>query len=165
MENAPSTPRSCHSHSKWGQERIANELLLKLGLRVSPRTMGKYVIITCDFFVAVTSTFRVCTCSSSSNITVREQRFRHYAHRYLDDPSPASPTRIVSMAGCVTWSFSPFISRWARRTPVSKKGEKTRASSHKLEARCDVRSLRPPSSLSSNLCVPAKVRESLIEAT
>jgi transposase InsO family protein len=27
----------------WGQERIANELLLKLGLRVSPRTVRKYL--------------------------------------------------------------------------------------------------------------------------
>ena len=27
----------------WGQERIANELLLKLGLRVSPRTVRKYM--------------------------------------------------------------------------------------------------------------------------
>jgi len=32
----------------WGQERIANELLLKLGIRISPR----------DFFVAITATFR-----------------------------------------------------------------------------------------------------------
>jgi hypothetical protein len=27
----------------WGQERIANELWLKLGLRVSPRTVRKYL--------------------------------------------------------------------------------------------------------------------------
>jgi len=27
----------------WGEERIADELLLKLGLRVSPRTIGKYL--------------------------------------------------------------------------------------------------------------------------
>lgn len=27
----------------WGQERIANELLLKLGFQVSPRTVGKYM--------------------------------------------------------------------------------------------------------------------------
>ena len=27
----------------WGQERIANELLLKLGLRVSPRTVRTYM--------------------------------------------------------------------------------------------------------------------------
>ena len=67
----------------WGEERIANELKLKLGLRVSPRTVGKYlrsggpvrtpdpkqrwltfvhnhvkVIVACDFFVVVTATFR-----------------------------------------------------------------------------------------------------------
>ena len=27
----------------WGEERIANELLLKLGIRVSPRTVRKYM--------------------------------------------------------------------------------------------------------------------------
>ena len=67
----------------WGQERIANELLLKLGIRVSPRTVRKYLprhprgrprgdlrwsrflrlhargLITCDFFVAVTARFRL----------------------------------------------------------------------------------------------------------
>jgi transposase InsO family protein len=70
----------------WGQERIANELLLKLGLKVSPRTVRKYMldhcvggpgkrspsqrwstfvrnhakgIMACDFCVAVTATFRV----------------------------------------------------------------------------------------------------------
>jgi hypothetical protein len=30
----------------WGQERIANELLLKLGLQVSPRTVRKYMLWT-----------------------------------------------------------------------------------------------------------------------
>jgi putative transposase len=70
----------------WGQERIANELLLKLGLRVSPRTVRIYMpkrldrgpgtratsqrwstfvrnhaqaIVACDFCVAVTATFRL----------------------------------------------------------------------------------------------------------
>ena len=36
----------CHmalENLTWGQERIANELLLKLGLRVSPRTVRKYM--------------------------------------------------------------------------------------------------------------------------
>jgi putative transposase len=66
----------------WGEERIANELLVKLGIRVSPRTVRKYMpkrppgvprgdqrwaiflrnhagcIIACDFFVAVTAMFR-----------------------------------------------------------------------------------------------------------
>src|ERR1035438_4313731 len=67
----------------WGEERIANELKPKLGIRVSPRTVGKYLkergprrepdpkqrwltfvhnhayaIVACDFFVVVTATFR-----------------------------------------------------------------------------------------------------------
>jgi putative transposase len=68
----------------WGQERMANELLLKLGMRVAPRTVRKYMpshcvgspgkrrrsqrwstfirnqargIVACDFCVAVTSTW------------------------------------------------------------------------------------------------------------
>jgi len=70
----------------WGEERIANELLLKLGLRVSPRTIRKYLtklpaapisgphrdqrwstflknhaapIIACDFCVVASATFRM----------------------------------------------------------------------------------------------------------
>ena len=30
-------------NSTWGEERIANELKLKLGIRVSPRTVGRYL--------------------------------------------------------------------------------------------------------------------------
>jgi len=70
----------------WGQERIANELLMKLGLRLSPRTIRKYLpespgapggnrrrdqrwstflknhaaaIIACDFFVVASASFRI----------------------------------------------------------------------------------------------------------
>jgi putative transposase len=68
----------------WGEERIASELLVKLGIRVSPRTVRRYMrriaaprggawsqpwstfvqnhasaVLACDFFVAVTATFRV----------------------------------------------------------------------------------------------------------
>jgi putative transposase len=70
----------------WGEQRIANELWLKLGLRVSPRTVRKYLpkhldhgrgqrgpsqrwrtfvrnharaIVACDFCVVVTATFRL----------------------------------------------------------------------------------------------------------
>jgi putative transposase len=67
----------------WGEERIVNELLLKLGIRVSPRSVRKYLgqdrprgstgtqrwstfvrnhaeaIVACDFFVSVTASFRV----------------------------------------------------------------------------------------------------------
>ncbi len=75
--------RMADENPLWGEERIANELLLKLGLRVSPRTVRKYMpkrppgrprgdqrwatflrnhakaIVACDFFVAVTATFRL----------------------------------------------------------------------------------------------------------
>ena len=67
----------------WGEERIANELLLKLGIRVSPRTVRRYIlsrpprpnpgtqawstfvrnhagcVLASDFFVVVTATFRI----------------------------------------------------------------------------------------------------------
>lgn len=69
----------------WGEERIAHELLLELGLRLSPRTVRTYMpeqsdgpcdgrgdqrcatfvrnhaeaIVACDFFAAVTTTVRV----------------------------------------------------------------------------------------------------------
>ncbi len=70
-------------NASWGEERIANELLLKLGIRVSPRTVRKYMpkrprggprgdqrwstfirnhasaIIACDFAVVITATFRL----------------------------------------------------------------------------------------------------------
>jgi putative transposase len=75
--------RMAQENHLWGEERIANELLLKLGIRISPRTVRKYLpkrppgrprgdlrwstflknharaILACDFFVAVTSTFRL----------------------------------------------------------------------------------------------------------
>jgi len=78
--------RMARENPSWGEERIASELLLKLGLRVSPRTIRKYMpkspaplpggprgdqrwatflknhargIIACDFCVAVTATFRI----------------------------------------------------------------------------------------------------------
>jgi putative transposase len=66
----------------WGEERIADELSLKLGIQVSPRTVRRYLdsdqprnnsgqrwstfvrnhakaIVACDFFISVTANFRV----------------------------------------------------------------------------------------------------------
>src|SRR4029453_13017420 len=35
--------RRAQANPTWGEERIANELRLKLGLMVSPRTVGRYL--------------------------------------------------------------------------------------------------------------------------
>src|SRR3977135_1136360 len=75
--------RMARENPLWGEERIANELLVKLGIRISPRTVRKYMpkrpagqprgdqrwatflknharaMLSCDFFVAVTATFRM----------------------------------------------------------------------------------------------------------
>jgi putative transposase len=78
--------RMAWENPTWGEERIANELWLKLGLQVSPRTVRKYLpkhldrgrgkrapsqrwrtfvrthaqaIVACDFCVVVTATFRL----------------------------------------------------------------------------------------------------------
>ena len=96
----------------WGQERIANELWLKLGLRVSPRTLRKYLpkvpaglprgdqqwstflknhaqaIVACDFFVAVTCTFRLLYV-----LVVIEHRSRRLIHCNVTAHPSASWTR------------------------------------------------------------------------
>lgn len=78
--------RMAAENPTWSSDRIADELRLKLGLRVSPRTVRKYVpdvpggrghrgrgdqrwttfvknhaeaIVACDFFTTVTASFRV----------------------------------------------------------------------------------------------------------
>ena len=35
--------RMANENASWGEERIANELLVKLGIQVSPRTVSKYL--------------------------------------------------------------------------------------------------------------------------
>jgi putative transposase len=72
----------------WGEERIAAELRLKLGLTVPPRTVRRYLprrprggrrtqswakflrnhagaVLGCDFCVVVTATLKASTCSLS----------------------------------------------------------------------------------------------------
>jgi transposase InsO family protein len=80
----------------WGEERIAAELLLKMGVAVSPRTVRRYMrrpvsprpcsspqtwrtfvrnhareTLACDFFVAVTATFRLVYVSLVLEIGTR----------------------------------------------------------------------------------------------
>ena len=97
--------RMARENPMWGQERIANELLLKLGLRVSPRTVRKYLpkrpasgpgqrvasqrwrtfvhnhaqaIVACDFCIVVTATFRLL-----SVFVVMEHATRRILHAHV----------------------------------------------------------------------------------
>jgi putative transposase len=106
--------RMAHENPTWGQERIANELLLKLGLRVSPRTVRKYMservghgrglhmssqrwrtfvrnhataVIACDFCVVVTATFRLLYV-----FVVMEHATRRIVHTNVTAHPPASWT-------------------------------------------------------------------------
>jgi len=85
----------------WGEERIANELQLKLTIRVSPRTVGKYLfkdrpvrtpdpqqrwltflhnhakaVVACDFFVVITAAFR--TLNVFVVIEIASRKILHY---------------------------------------------------------------------------------------
>ena len=75
--------RMAAANRTWGEERFAAELLVKLGIRISPRTIRRYMpprpprtrlgkqkwstfvrnharwVLASDFFVVVTATFRV----------------------------------------------------------------------------------------------------------
>ena len=90
LEDDIAFPPSCESslematsNPTWGEERIADELLLKIGVQISPRTVRRYMpelpwrpadpkqrwmtfvrnhakaIVACDFFIVVTATFQL----------------------------------------------------------------------------------------------------------
>src|SRR5271166_6585410 len=109
--------RMARDNPSWSEERIANELLLKLGLRVSPRTIRKYLaespfapvgaprgdqrwstflknhaqaIIACDFCVVAAVTFSdsVCVCGHGTSFTPDHSRQRDSpSRRGLDSPT------------------------------------------------------------------------------
>ncbi len=111
----------------WGEERIANELLLKLGLRVSPRTIPKYMsksppatgiprgdqrwatflknhaqgIIACDFCDAVTATFRILYV-----FVVMEHASRRLIHLDATAHLTCPPQNYLDDTGCMKSSAS-----------------------------------------------------------
>src|SRR5246127_4503914 len=102
--------KMAHENPMWGEERIAAELLLKLGIRVSPRTVRRYMplntgprkrlpsqpwmtfvrnhaqaMLASDFFVVVTARFRVLYV-----LVIMEVGTRTIAHfNVTDHPSAA----------------------------------------------------------------------------
>jgi putative transposase len=110
----------------WGEERIAGELSVKLGIYVSPRTVRKYLeapppnrgardqrwatfvrnharaIVACDFFVSITATFQIIYVFVAMEIGSR--RILHFnvtAHptAEMDDPAvPRNSRRAASLS-------------------------------------------------------------------
>jgi putative transposase len=105
----------------WGEERIACELLLKLGIAVSPRTVRRYMrrpipsrpssssqtwstfvrnhareTLACDFFVAVTATFRLVYV-----FLVLEIGTRRIVHWNASE-HPTSEWTVQQFRSCVT---------------------------------------------------------------
>jgi hypothetical protein len=103
-------PSDGDENPAWGEQRIANEFLVKLGIQLSPRTVSKYLsrrppgrprgdlrwstflrlhaqgIIACDFLVTVTATFRllyvfVVIEHRSRRLNSRHRRGESYAVR------------------------------------------------------------------------------------
>ena len=97
----------------WGEERIANELLLKLGIQISPRTVRKYMpkrprgqprgdqrwltfvrnhakaMVACDFLTVVTVTFKTLYV-----LVIIELGTRKLLHINVTDHPTADWTRL-----------------------------------------------------------------------
>jgi len=104
----------------WGEERIANELLLKIGVQISPRTIRRYIpknprrpadpaqrwmtfvrnhtkaIIAADFFVVVTATFRLAYV-----FMIMELDTRRILHSNVTQ-HPAAEWTLQQFRECVT---------------------------------------------------------------
>jgi putative transposase len=108
------------SNPTWGEERIADELLLKIGIRISPRTVRRYMpkppqrpvdprqrwmtfvrnhgkaIIACDFFVVVTATFQLVYVFFIMEIRTRKLLHFNVTHH------PTADWTLQQFRECVT---------------------------------------------------------------
>ena len=134
--------RLARQNPLWGEERIANELLLKLGLRVSPRTVRKYMpqrpphcprgdprwatflrnhakaVIACDFFLAVTATFRllyvfvVIHHHSRRIVPITRSQIAFAFGLCGGDLRTVSPSRLMDSSKCLAKMLSRSWSRY-----------------------------------------------------
>jgi putative transposase len=108
------------SNPTWGEERIANELLLKIGIQISPRTVRRYMpkrprrptipaqrwmtfvrnhakaIIAADFFVVVTARFQFVYV-----LVIMEIRTRRVLH-FNVTRHPTAEWTVQQFRECVT---------------------------------------------------------------
>jgi hypothetical protein len=138
--------RMADENPLWGEERIANEYLLKLGFCVSPRTVRKYMpprppgrprgdqrwatflrshakaIVACDFFVAVTATFRLLYVFVA--IHHGSRRLLHFNVTARPQPGHSSSyekrsasRRPIDICFVIAKAFSP--APWTNRSRIS----------------------------------------------
>ena len=113
----------------WGEERIANEFLLKLGIQISPRTVRKYIpkrprgqprgdqrwstfvsnyakaIVACDFLTVVTATFKALYV-----LVITKLETRKLLHVNVTDHPTADWTRLqCCLSDCYTGNFPKYF--------------------------------------------------------
>jgi putative transposase len=108
------------SNPTWGEERIANELLLKIGIQISPRTVRRYMpkhpqrprvpaqrwmtfvrnhakaVIASDFFLVVTARFQLVYV-----LLIMESRTRRILH-FNATRHPTAEWTLQQFRECVT---------------------------------------------------------------
>jgi hypothetical protein len=128
----------------WGEERIANELNLKLTIQVSPRTVGKYlhrdrpvstpdpkqrwltfvrnhakVMVACDFFVVITAAFR--TLYVFLVMEIGSRRILHYnvtVHPTAEWTRNSSANRCQAIISTASSSMTAIASSQRKSTRV-----------------------------------------------
>ncbi len=123
----------------WGEERIANELLLKLGIQISPRTVRKYMpkrppgrprgdqrwltfvhnhanaIVACDFLTVVTATvkclyvFVVIELGRRTLIHINVTEHPQRRGHYNSYAKRYPPTTITNTYSTIETVFSPRV--------------------------------------------------------
>ncbi len=153
--------RMANQNPSWGEERIANELLLKLGIRVSPRTVRKYLlprppgrprsnlrwstflrvhaqgIIACDFLVAVTATFRLLYV-----FVVIEHRSRRLVHCNVTAHPTSAWTMQQLREAFGTSRPRPYFRRTPRPVDSKARNQGIEIAASLPDGQCDLRTGR-----------------------
>jgi putative transposase len=114
----------------WGEERIAAELLVKLGIRVSPRTVRRYMptgtpprlgsrsqlwstfvrnhakaVLACDFFAAITVSFRVIYVFVVLEVGTRRIRHWNVTEHPTAEWTAQQFRMVIAAMSCIDSSF------------------------------------------------------------
>ena len=126
--------KMARENPSWGEERIANELLLKLGLRVSPRTIRKYMPKSPPADGYTSGRPAVGDFSKESRSGDHRLRFLRRSDRHLPNP-----LRVRGDGACLASIDSPQRDRPSHRRLDSA----TAARNHSFRPRVSLHHPRP----------------------